>query len=68
MEILATGYVRRSKESNAKTISLEEQTEKIISYCKEKGLGLVGIVTDAGVSGGDRDRLERIEAAVRKHE
>jgi len=28
---------------------------------------LVEIVTDDGVSGGDRDRLERLEAVVRKH-
>ncbi len=67
MKTLAIGYIRRSKESNAKNVSLEEQTEKIISYCSEKGLVLVDMVTDDGVSGGDRDRLERLEVVVRKH-
>ena len=67
MEMRAIGYVRRSKESDTKTVSLEGQTEKITSYCNEKGLKVAEIVTDDGVSGGDRDRLERLEAVVRKH-
>ena len=67
MEMRAIGYVRRSKVSDSKTVSLEEQTEKITSYCNEKDLKLAEIVRDDGVSGGDRDRLERLEAVVRKH-
>jgi len=67
METRAIGYVRRSKESDTKTVSLEGQTEKITSYCNEKGLKLAEIVTDDGVSGGDRDRLERLETVVRRH-
>ncbi len=67
MEMRAIGYVRRSKESDTKTVSLEGQTEKITSYCNEKGLKLAELVTDDGVSGGDRDRLERLESVVRRH-
>jgi len=67
MEVRAIGYVRRSKESDTKSVSIEEQTEKITSYCNEKGLILDEIVTDDGVSGGDRDRLERLETVVRRH-
>ena len=67
MEMRAIGYVRRSKESDTKTVSLEGQTEKITSYCNEKGLKVAQIVTDDGVSGGDRDRLERLETVVRRH-
>ncbi len=31
--MLALGYVRRSKESGGRTVSLEDQRERIAAYC-----------------------------------
>ncbi|MCW8129981.1 MAG: recombinase family protein [Planctomycetota bacterium] len=49
----ALGYVRVSTDEQAtEGISLEAQEEKIRAYCTLKGLHLVEIIVDAGVSGG----------------
>lgn len=65
--MVAIGYVRRSKESAYRSVSLEDQTERIRTYCDEQGFSLAEILTDDGVSGGKRARFERIRAALRRH-
>jgi site-specific DNA recombinase len=63
--VTALGYARRSKESGARTVSLEDQRERIAAYCTAQGWQLAEIVVDDGVSGGRRERLDRIAARVR---
>jgi DNA invertase Pin-like site-specific DNA recombinase len=65
--IQALGYVRRSKESGERTVSLETQAAAIRQYAAANGLALDEVLSDDGVSGGRRQRLVRIEAAVRRH-
>jgi len=65
----AIGYVRVSTEEQAKEgISIENQIERIKSYCNYKGFELIEIIRDEGISGGkNRERggfvslLDRIE-------
>lgn len=64
--MIALGYVRRSKESEARTISLEVQETRIATYCTEHGWELADTVRDDGVSGGRRDRLVRLRARVKE--
>jgi site-specific DNA recombinase len=61
----AVGYVRRSKESGKRTVSLEDQRERIAAYCERKGWRLAEVLVDDGVSGGRRERLTRLDAALR---
>jgi DNA invertase Pin-like site-specific DNA recombinase len=50
---LAIGYTRVSTgEQVASGLSLEAQAERIRAYAKMRGLELVDIITDAGISGG----------------
>ena len=63
--MIAVGYVRRSKESGERTVSLEDQRERAAAYCEERGWQLVEVLTDDGVSGGRRQRLERLADRVR---
>lgn len=66
--MIALGYVRRSKESvTGRTVSLEEQRARVAAYATEHGWTLIVLPPDDGVSGGRRERLERIEVAVRQH-
>jgi DNA invertase Pin-like site-specific DNA recombinase len=65
--VVAIGYARRSKESGAKTVSLDEQAEQIRRYASQQHWTLAELVTDDGVSGGKRSRLARLEAVVRAH-
>lgn len=66
----AIGYIRVSTEGQAtEGVSLEAQAERIERYCDYAGFELVGVVEDAGISGGkNRGRagfvelLERVEA------
>jgi site-specific DNA recombinase len=62
--VIAVGYARRSKESGARTISLEEQAARIEAYCSEQRWALADVVIDDGISGGRRERLDRIAARV----
>lgn len=49
----AVSYIRVSTDGQAeKGVSLENQAERIRSYCEYKGFGLVAEIKDAGVSGG----------------
>lgn len=61
----ALGYARRSKESGPRTVSLEDQRERIEEYCQAQGWTLAEVLTDDGVSGGRRGRLERLADRVR---
>jgi site-specific DNA recombinase len=61
----AVGYVRRSKESGERTVSLEDQRERVAAYCAERGWQLMEVLVDDGVSGGRRERLERLAERVR---
>lgn len=61
----ALGYVRRSKESGERTVSLEDQGGRIADYCRAQGWQLAEILADDGVSGGRRERLERMTERVR---
>src|SRR5713101_8145190 len=63
--MIAVGYVRRSKESGERTVSLEDQRERVAAYCAERGWPLVEVLVDDGVSGGRRQRLERLAERVR---
>lgn len=49
----AIGYIRVSTEDQAEHgVSLLHQAERIRSYCKYRGVELIEIIEDAGVSGG----------------
>lgn len=63
--MIALGYIRRSKESGARTVSLEDQRARIEAYCRAQGWALVEILADDGVSGGRRERLDRLAERVR---
>jgi site-specific DNA recombinase len=65
--MVAIGYARRSKESGAKTVSLDEQAEQIRRYAAQQGWTLAELVIDNGISGGRRSRLTRLEEQVRAH-
>ncbi|MGD0662645.1 MAG: recombinase family protein [Syntrophorhabdales bacterium] len=66
----ALGYVRCSTISQAEEgVSLDNQKARIESYCRYKGFELVGIIEDAGISGGKNkarpgfiEVLDRIES------
>lgn len=63
----ALAYLRRSKKSDERTISLDVQRASIAAYCAREGLTLVGAaVEDDGVSGSKRARFARINDAVRQ--
>jgi DNA invertase Pin-like site-specific DNA recombinase len=63
---VAVGYIRRSHESDARTVSLAAQRAAIEAYTRAQGWTLEGIVSDDGKSGGRRERLailaERVKA------
>ena len=61
----AIGYVRRSKESTERTVSLEDQRARIAAYCAERDWSLAEVLADDGVSGGNRERLERLAERVK---
>lgn len=65
--MIAIGYVRRSKKSEEKTVSLETQKEQIGHYCDRLGFDLVGVVSDDGVSGTVRARFAALDEAVKRH-
>src|SRR6266851_1294563 len=62
--VIALGYVRRSKESGARTVSLEDQPARIEAYCEERRWRLAEVLADDGVSGGRRERLDRLADRV----
>jgi DNA invertase Pin-like site-specific DNA recombinase len=49
----AIGYVRVSSEEQADSgLGLEAQRQRIVAFCEMKGLRLIEVYEDAGVSGG----------------
>lgn len=66
----AIGYVRVSTEEQAKEgVSLDNQKDRIRSYCRYKGFELLQIIEDAGISGGKNkarpgfiELLDRVES------
>lgn len=64
------GYVRVSTENQLENYSIDEQIERIHSFCKAKGWTLIKIYTDGGYSGGNVNRpaLQQMLEAVRKHD
>jgi len=50
------GYVRVSTENQLENYSIEEQSQRIRSYCQAKGWILQKIYTDGGYSGGNTHR------------
>ena len=67
----AIGYTRCSTHEQADSgLGLDVQTERIRAYCTLKGLALLDIITDAGVSGGkplaSREGGQQLLDAIRK--
>ena len=67
----AIGYTRCSTHEQADSgLGLDVQTERIRAYCTLKGLVLLDIITDAGVSGGkplaSREGGQRLLDVIRK--
>lgn len=60
-------YIRRSKESNERTVSLREQEAKCRAYAAMMNFTVQEVVEDDGVSGGDRDRFAGIELSLFRH-
>ena len=60
----ALAYLRRSKESDARTVSLDVQRAAVAAYCRTVALEVVGEIEDDGVSGGKRARFGRINAGI----
>lgn len=56
MSQIVCGYVRVSTDNQLENYSIEEQIERIKSYCKAKGWDLLKIYTDPGYSGGNTNR------------
>lgn len=65
--MITIGYVRRSKKSEEKTVSLETQRDAIGQYCDRQGFDLIDFVSDDGVSGTDRSRFDALDEAVKRH-
>ena len=56
----AIGYIRRSKASDDRTISLLEQQRQVEDYCSRLGHEVAGTVVHDGVSGAKRARWDDI--------
>ena len=65
--MIAVGYVRRSKKSEARAVSLDEQRRHITEYCEKAGLTLAHVVSHDGVSGTKRKRFPDIRKAIKDH-
>ncbi len=62
MNVIA--YVRRSKESGARTVSLADQETRVRAYAESQSWAVAAVLVDDGVSGGRREGFDRIRAAV----
>lgn len=63
--MIAVGYIRRSKKSEVRTVSLEEQEAQIRAYCLHRGFELREVVCHDGVSGTKRTRFAEIDERLR---
>jgi site-specific DNA recombinase len=64
---VAVGYVRRSRESDARTVSLAAQRSAIERYATEHGWQLAAVLEHDGVSGGKRSRFAHLDTAVKEN-
>lgn len=62
----AIGYIRRSKKSDEKAVSLDVQAEAVRAYAGAHSLEVAEVICDDGVSGGKRARLRRLREAIEK--
>jgi len=53
-------YLRRSKKSDGRAVSLKAQEEAVRNYACLQGFTVVSVLCDDGISGGDNDRFKRI--------
>jgi len=53
-------YLRRSKKSDGKAVSLEAQEKAVRAYALSVGLTIADTIKDDGISGGDNDWFKRI--------
>lgn len=60
-------YLRKSKKSDDRAVSLEAQQDAVQQYAAKAGLDIVGTIKDDGVSGGDNERFKRIYAMLLGH-
>jgi len=65
MRMLA--YIRRSKESDERTVSIDAQRAEIEAYNLRRGFATEAVLVDDGVSGKDRERIIRIKDAIRSN-
>lgn len=63
----AIAYVRRSKQSTERTVSLADQEARVRAYIEAQGWTVAAVLIDDGISGGKRGRFMRIRAAVAEH-
>lgn len=63
MRILA--YIRRSKEADERTVSLEQQQAAIQAYCAAHSMLIGDTITHNGISGGNRERLTEIKDRIK---
>lgn len=68
-QTMVFGYVRVSTENQLENYSIDEQVQRIESYCKAKGWVLLKIYTDGGYSGGNTDRpaLQQMLQAIKEN-
>jgi site-specific DNA recombinase len=64
---VAVGYVRRSRESDARTVSLAAQRAAIERYATEQGWHLAAVLEHDGISGGKPSRFAHLDAAIKAH-
>jgi len=60
----AIAYLRRSKKSDERSVSLKEQELAVRDYATLQSFTLSAVLIDDGVSGGDRERYARIFQAL----
>lgn len=65
--MIAIAYLRRSKKSDERTVSLDEQRRAVLEYAEKNGfqLNAARCIVDDGVSGGKRERFERIWSYIK---
>jgi site-specific DNA recombinase len=64
-QTVAVGYCRVSTEGQAVDgVSLAAQQAKIVAWCEVNGYTLLGVFTDAGISGSRADNRPQLQAAL----
>ena len=64
----AIGYIRRSKKSEDRTVSLAEQEQQIKAYCATKAFELAQLIRHDGVSGAKRSRFDEITKSLTENQ